>query len=49
MLNNLYLLAKLRLSARIGMLRLRLFFLKESIKCRVIHRLALITATIRNR
>lgn len=47
MLNNLYLLAKLRLSARIGMLRLRLFFFKESVKCRVIHRLSLISTFFR--
>ena len=47
MLNNFYLLAKLRLSARIGMLRLRLFFFKESTKCRVIHRLSLISAFFR--
>lgn len=47
MLNNLYLLAKLRLSARIGMLRLRLFFFRESLKWRIAHRLALISTFFR--
>lgn len=45
MIRNLYLLAKLRVRLKLALLPLRLFFLRE----RIIHRLAMFTATIRNR